>query len=479
MSKISQVSYQTVGSNKDRPRLWIEGAKLSAAGFVRGAAYSYDISGDTVTLRLDEAGSRKVCGRKRNGRDYPVIDLQLKDLEENFDPGTRVCVVFTENEISIRLHHEERSRKERETRFRTGVKNRTLTEASMFTGGGVSTMAIHDAIKDAGITSKLAWVVDAELKYLQVGYANNYAITDETTALIGRAEEIETRYFKTVDILSFSMPCSGFSVAGKAKHGKSAEEHEGAAALFGTLSAIRASNAAVLISENVPTAMTSPAYTLLKTELTRLGYDVFERIMDSADTGTVENRKRYWFVAISRGLSEGFAFTLMHPEALQPRRPISEYLEDNIPESAWSDHTYLKEKAERDSADGKGFTRQLLTGEETSCGTIGRHYNKRRSTEPFVVRGDGKERLFTPVEHARMKSVPECLVEGISATVAHEILGQSVDARQAYLAMAAVLEHATKQGGSSKKAPPAVAPAKPEMAHVSAPSADKQLDLFA
>ena len=87
----------------------------------------------------------------------------------------------------------------------------------------------------------------------------------------------------------------------------------------------------------------------------------------------------------------------------------------------------------RDSQAGKGFAkRQLLTGDETKVGTIGRHYAKRRSTEPFIVRDDGKERLLTPTEHARVKSIPERLIAGNGMTIAHQILGQSVDFLQPY-----------------------------------------------
>ncbi len=197
-------------------------------------------------------------------------------------------------------------------------------------------------------------MVDAELRYLQSGYANNYAITDETTALIGRAEEIETTFFEPVDILSFSMPCSGFSRAGKAKHGQNPEAHTGAAALFGTMNAIRAANPAVLISENVVEAQYSPAYVLLKAELIRLGYEVFERIMDASDTGSIENRKRYWFIALSKGLAPGFTFDMIHSGASARQQQIAEILESDIPESAWSENNYLKDKAQRDAADGKG-----------------------------------------------------------------------------------------------------------------------------
>ena len=35
-------------------------------------------------------------------------------------------------------------------------------------------------------------------------------------------------------------------------------------------------------------------------------------------------------------------------------------------------------------------------------------------------------RLLTPAEHARVKTIPENLIEGLSATTAHEVLGQSV-----------------------------------------------------
>jgi DNA (cytosine-5)-methyltransferase 1 len=447
---ISQVSYQKIGVNRGNPRLWIEGVKLGAAGFARGARYSINFEDGAMELKLDPDGHRIVSGKTRHGRDIPILDITLKELEQHFSPESRVRVVFTQGCIKVSLHHETAAQQDREARFRSGLKAKSLSEASMFSGGGVSTHAIHKAISDYGHKANLSWVVDAELRYLQSGFANNYAINDETVALIGRAEEIETAFFKPVDVLSFSMPCSGFSRAGKSKHGHDPEAHEGAAALFGTMNAIRASNPAVLISENVVEAQSSPAYILLKTEIERLGYKVFERVMDASDTGSAENRRRYWFVALSNGIADGFTFDMIHDACSTPRRAISELLEPDVPDSAWAENQYLKDKALRDAKDGKGFARQLLTGSETSCGTIGRHYMKRRSTEPFLVREDGKERLFTPVEHARMKSVPEELVDGVAATVAHEILGQSVDYRQAYIAMAQVMAHVC--GAISKSA---------------------------
>ena len=179
----------------------------------------------------------------------------------------------------------------------------------------------------------------------------------------------------------------------------------------------------------------------MKAELDRLGYAIFERTLDSRDTGTIENRKRYWFLGISKGLAKGFSYEIDHLVTEHGNIRIQDILEGKIPESSWSDHQYLKDKALRDYRSGKGFSsRQLLTGSERHCGTIGRYYNKRRSTEPFLTREDGKERLFTPAEHARVKNIPEALVKGVSATTAHEVLGQSIDFLQAYLSMKCLMD---------------------------------------
>jgi DNA (cytosine-5)-methyltransferase 1 len=94
----------------------------------------------------------------------------------------------------------------------------------------------------------------------------------------------------------------------------------------------------------------------------------------------------------------------------------------------WKTYDYLAVKETRDKASGKGFMRQLLTGEEDGCGVMGRGYAKARSTEPFIVapHDPSLSRQMSPAEHARVKTIPESLIEGLSATTAHEVLGQSV-----------------------------------------------------
>jgi len=428
-NRIEQVTYTKCAPTKRGARVWIEGAKLTTAGFMRGLSYTKTSGSAGIQMRVDPAGELVVAGRSRNGKDVPIIDLSAKSIEP-FDVGDQLRVVFQSGVITISKHHEDTAQDLREENMRTALANGNIKEGSLFSGGGVSTMAIHDAITQSGYSSEVRFTVDQELKYSQVAAANNPAIDENTRIIIGDVEEVESCFYEQVDMLSFSMPCAGFSKAGLSKHGQSPIEHSGTV-LFGVMRAIKASNPAVIISENVIEAADSPMYQLLKAELHRTGYQVAEQILDSQHTDSLEQRKRYWLVAVSSGLVD--ELTLDLPTVAQSGRKLSSILEADA--DGWAANQYLKDKAITDAAAGKGFKRQLLTGDEDRCGTIGRHYNKRRSTEPFIVKGD-QERLLTPVEHARVKSIPEKLIEGVKATLAHEVLGQSIDYLQAvYITM--------------------------------------------
>lgn len=241
-------------------------------------------------------------------------------------------------------------------------------------------------------------------------------------------EELAPSALTPVDVVQVSLPCTGHSLSGKAKRGlANAESHPtDALAVYGALKLLEATQPAVVISENVPQAADSATYALVRAYLLAQGYVLAERVLDEHDAGSIESRKRWWLVAVSRGLAEGFtldnlpARERVYADLGAAMDPVA----DDDP--AWSRNTYLADKAERDKAAGKGFARQFVGPRSQNVGCIGRGYAKRRSTEPFVQREDGMERLLTPAEHARVKGVPETLVDGVAATVAHEILGQSI-----------------------------------------------------
>lgn len=435
-----QVSYTKIKSHRNGARLWIEGVKLDSAGFKRGGFYDRTVKGETITLTANPNGQYKVSGRNRNGKDLPIIDIALGQ-NETFKDGTRLRAIFKQGEITVTVHHEEQAQERREERLKKAIVGGKLTHASACTGGAISTSAIHEAITDNGIQAKTAWVVDCELKYLQSAYAHSFAIDDDTVCFEAKLEEVETHLLNEVDVLSFSLPCAGLSRSGTSKHKLTPEAHESGTSVFGIRDMIRAANPAIISSENVPEAQNSPMYVLLIQELTRLGYTVVERVLDNTQTGTFENRKRYWFMAVSSGLVDIELDVVFNFLMERDYNVVKDLLDDVVDESVWADNQYLKDKAISDKAKGKGFAkRQLLSGNETKVGAIGRFYHKRRSTEPFVTRDNGQERLLSTHEHARAKSIPESLIEYCNMTHGHEILGQSIDYRQAFAPMYNVVQ---------------------------------------
>lgn len=435
MRNIKQVSYLNVGENRNNRRIWLENKRLEACGFEKGAQYAtiLDVSGKKLLIKRDQFGDRRVSGRTRNGCDYPIIDIcnaqVTRHLVDVMGAPVKVRAIFKAGVIEISVHEMERKKKERETRLDAHAKAGKVTVGTLCAGGGISCWALHDGLADAGVESTAEFILDLQGQYLQNAIDNNPHINAETRIYEATMEEMEADLMPPVDILNCSLPCTGFSLSGRAKNKlKNPECHDTAAtAVFGFLQIIKAVNPAIIVNENVPSFGTSATCDLLRGYLGKLGYTVQERVMGRDVGGTLENRDRHFLVATSVGLGkwdiDAIESCTQAPESLASvLDPVS------AGDPMWRTYDYLKTKADRDLAAGKGFKRQLLSGEEPCCGTIGRGYNKARSTEPFIQspHDPEKSRLLTVAEHCRVKGIPEKAVNGRSATIAHEILGQSV-----------------------------------------------------
>ena len=49
-----------VRANKGRARIWLEGKRLTAAGFAVGSRFNIEVIEGALVLRLDASGSRRV-----------------------------------------------------------------------------------------------------------------------------------------------------------------------------------------------------------------------------------------------------------------------------------------------------------------------------------------------------------------------------------------------------------------------------------
>ncbi len=423
-----------LGETRGKRRIYLDGAKLAREGYQPGDRYDLALENARVVIKLRDDGKYMVSKRQRNGTLYPVIDITRAELAELFDGVAMVRVLIAKGKIVVTAHHQERKVAERVERLLSKVRTgEPLRVASLFHGGGVLDAGLHSGLDRVGVASKIGVAVEIESTYLNASLANNPELWDDTSIPIeSPVQHVDLgRNPPQMDVLCGGVPCTGASRSGRSKNKlEHAEDHQAAGAMFFSfLEFIKVLNPAVVIGENVPEYRSSASMSVIRSVLNDLGYELQERVLNGNEFGVLEDRNRLCFVAISKGLEGVFDL-----DAVTPHRAKEACLDDilesfeRIAEDRWKSFDYLADKAKRDEAAGKGFKRQLLTGAEASCGTVGRGYAKARSTEPFLVHphDSSLSRLFTPREHARIKGVPETLIRGLSDTRAHEVLGQSV-----------------------------------------------------
>lgn len=98
------VSVYKIGTNKGRPRIWIDGARLAAAGFTGGTTYRCEAKPGEIRLSIDPDATgrlRKVTGRP-DGK--PIIDMLGADVALAFPDVTHVIVNFRQGRIVIRAN---------------------------------------------------------------------------------------------------------------------------------------------------------------------------------------------------------------------------------------------------------------------------------------------------------------------------------------------------------------------------------------
>lgn len=437
MAQASMAGYyiKKVGQHRGAPRVWLEGTQTQRGGFVPGQRYDIEVQGQMVVLQANPDGSRVVSGKKAGERNNPIIDINSKDLLAIFDGMAAIRVVVKKDQIYLLPLASEVKKRERFTRLRQKLESGDeLTIGSMSHGGGVLTHAIHSGLKDAGINSRLAFANEIREELLEHAAIHNDAWSENTQVLSTPMQELAfddrgVASIPKVEILEMGLPCSGASRAGRSKRGLvHPEAHPDVGHLVvSALIIVSKSNAAIVVLENVPEYAHSASADILRNQLKDMGYITHERVLNGKEWGTLENRNRWCMVAVTQGI----AFDFDQLQAPGPNgRTIADVIDQSITadDSRWRSFSYLKEKEVRDAEKGNGFGMQVVSSEGKSVPTLRKGYHKAGSTDPLLQHADNPElmRQFTGVEHARIKEVPVHLVDGLSNTTAHEVLGQGI-----------------------------------------------------
>lgn len=425
----------SISEHRGNPRFWTEGGAPERAGFEPGAMYQVIRHGTGILLQLNQEGNRKVSKKVlSDGRVKPVLDINNAQDLEPFKGLECVRVVFGEGQVFITPLASEVRRQRRLNRLKERLENnQPLQTAGIAAGGGVLSHAVHAGFHDAGVPVELRAHNEIREDLTDHALAHNEIITPQTQLLniplqeLAFDEEVMRRVGEC-DVVELGLPCSGASVAGRAKRSLGMpEEHPDVGHLVvGALALLAKLNPSVAIFENVVPYARSASATLIRQQLRDMGYVCHEKELFGPDFGALEARTRWCLVAVTKGIE--FDFEAMTVPG-KSNRTLSEVLDPpELVSDRWSEMTGLKAKQERDIAAGKGFRMQVYTGAEDTVNTLTKGIAKNRSTDPKIQHPDNPNLLRIPTanEHARIKGVPEHLIEGLSQTTAHELLGQGI-----------------------------------------------------
>lgn len=420
-------------------RIWLEGNWLAERGFETGASIKIDVDPEKkmLTCQRVELSDRAVSGRKKsNGGMKPIIEIKSARDLEIFEGMECVRVICDSNMIRILPIASESRRMAVLNELRQVILNGGVIDtASMFHGGGVLSEAVHEGINESGLKTESAVVVELRQDMMDISSQNSKHRSSKTVELVMPAQEMVfdewvMSKIPRVAVLSAGIPCAGTSPAGRAKNKNSVPEshpHVGhmVVPLLGLIG--RMAPPAVIL-ECVPQYLNTASMEIIRLQLRDLGYDMYETVVHGAEWGHLEDRSRMCAVAVLKGIPLDWA-SYKPPENPKQQR-IGDVLE-NIPDDdpVWKPMTYLREKEQRDIADGKGFKMNICTPFDTVVKTIGKGYAKVRSTEPKLQHPTNPEllRQFTSQEHCAFKGVSKELIRGdYSETFLHELLGQSV-----------------------------------------------------
>lgn len=424
----------SISEHRGNPRFWTEGGAPLRAGFEPGAHYEVVRHGQGLLVRLADDGRRKVARKERKGKVIPVLDLNSESDMEPFKGLSCVRVVFGPGQVYITPLASEIRRQRRLNRLKSRLdNNEPLQTVGIAAGGGVLSHAVHRGFTDAGVAVTLRAHNEIREDLTEHAMEHNDILNEETQLLNMPLQELAfdtevMRRVGEVDVAELGLPCSGASVAGRAKRSLGMpEEHPDVGHLVaGALALLAQLNPSVAIFENVVPYASSASAVLIRQQLRDLGYDCHERELYGPDFGAFEARTRWCLVAVTRGIEFDFNAMAAPGPTNQPLSDVLEPLADVA--DRWSEMTGLKAKQERDIEAGKGFRMQIYTGQETAINTLTKGIAKNRSTDPKIQHPEHPELLRIPTakEHARIKGVPEHLIEGLPQTTAHELLGQGI-----------------------------------------------------
>lgn len=252
-------------------------------------------------------------------------------------------------------------------------------------------------------------------KFSQKTYEANFGEIPQ-----GDITEIEAKDIPKHDILLAGFPCQPFSKIGKREGFKNATQ---GTLFFDVVRILDYHKPKAFLLENVTGILSDDngkTIQVIMGALEELGYDAKYEILNSADFGLPQNRRRVIFVGFLKELNTNFEYPKGNRDV---KIPISDILESGMEGYSISKHlqqSYLFKKE-----DGKP---QIVDSNSSiQVNTLVASYHKiQRITGTFVRDGETGLRLFTKNECLQLQGFPLDFQIPVSRTQMYRQLGNTV-----------------------------------------------------
>lgn len=300
--------------------------------------------------------------------------------------------------------------------------------ASLFTGCGGMDLGTEGNFVFLGkkyqkLKTKTVYAMDFDAPICEL-YNANFPIKCEVKDI----RNLESDDIPKHDILTGGFPCQSFSVIAQNPKRLGYKSEKGQL-FFEMCRIIRKKKPSVFVAENVKgilSANKKEAFPLILEEFKKSGYHVKFQLLNASHYGVPQKRERVFIVGFKN--KKAFErFTFPDPVSLNSPVPISEII---VPENQIEGKYYFSEKAVqgmKNTKHSKTMNKGRAQKINEPCNTVGAHLSKvsLNSTDP-VLCINGKYRMFTPREVARIQSFPENFKLPGTKAVNYKALGNAV-----------------------------------------------------
>jgi DNA (cytosine-5)-methyltransferase 1 len=242
----------------------------------------------------------------------------------------------------------------------------------------------------------------------------------------GDITKIEARDIPNFDVLVAGFPCQPFSTFGKRQGFK----HKTQGTLFYDILRILdekkfSDTPKAFFLENVQGLKThnnGNTFKVIVKSLEEIGYKVFHEVLDAADFGVPQHRKRIYLVGFRKDIFGG-EIDFKFPKGSKKRAYISDYLEEGVKGHSISRHLQTAYLFKKD--DGRPVL--INKNSKIQINTLVATYHKiQRLTGTFVEDGETGIRLLTVNECKAIMGFDKDYIIPVSRTQMYRQLGNSV-----------------------------------------------------